>query len=55
MRSLAVGSRLFLFNQRYLWGDFAATALLAGLPLTLMFLLMQRWLVAGLTAGGVKS
>ncbi|WP_416763094.1 maltose ABC transporter permease MalG [Roseateles sp. So40a] len=53
--TLAVGSRLFLFNQRYLWGDFAATALLAGLPLTLMFLLMQRWLVAGLTAGGVKS
>lgn len=53
--TLAVGSRLFLFNQRYLWGDFAATALLAGLPLTLMFLLMQRWLVAGLTAGGVKE
>jgi maltose/maltodextrin transport system permease protein len=53
--TLAVGSRLFLFNQRYLWGDFAATALLAGLPLTLMFLLMQRWLIAGLTAGGVKS
>ncbi|MDT7838480.1 maltose ABC transporter permease MalG [Aquabacterium sp. OR-4] len=53
--TLAVGSRLFLFNQRYLWGDFAATALLAGIPLTLMFLLMQRWLVAGLTAGGVKS
>lgn len=53
--TLAVGSRLFLFNQRYLWGDFAATALLAGIPLTLMFLLMQRWLVAGLTAGGVKG
>ncbi|MFO1338341.1 MAG: maltose ABC transporter permease MalG [Burkholderiaceae bacterium] len=53
--TLAVGSRLFLFNQRYLWGDFAATALLAGVPLTLMFLLMQRWLVAGLTAGGVKG
>ncbi|GCL62711.1 maltose ABC transporter permease MalG [Pseudaquabacterium pictum] len=53
--TLAVGSRLFLFNQRYLWGDFAATAILAGLPLTLMFMLMQRWLVSGLTAGGVKG
>jgi maltose/maltodextrin transport system permease protein len=53
--TLAVGSRLFLFNQRYLWGDFAATAILAGLPLTLLFVLTQRWLVSGLTAGGVKG
>jgi len=53
--TLAVGSRLFLFNQRYLWGDFAATAILAGLPLTLLFMLTQRWLVSGLTAGGVKG
>ena len=53
--TMAVGSRLFLFNQRYLWGDFAATAILAGLPLTLLFLLTQRWLVSGLTAGGVKG
>jgi maltose/maltodextrin transport system permease protein len=53
--TLAIGSRLFLFNQRYLWGDFAATAILAGLPLTAMFVLTQRWLVSGLTAGGVKG
>ena len=53
--TLAVGSRLFLFNQRYLWGDFAATAILAGLPLTLLFLVTQRWLVSGLTSGAVKG
>jgi maltose/maltodextrin transport system permease protein len=53
--TLAIGSRLFLFNQRYLWGDFAATAILAGLPLTLLFLLTQRWLVSGLTSGAVKG
>lgn len=53
--TLAVGSRLFLFNQRYLWGDFAATAILAGLPLTLLFLFTQRWLVSGLSAGAVKG
>lgn len=53
--TLAVGSRLFLFQQRYLWGDFAATAILAGLPLTLLFVLMQRWLVSGMTTGGVKG
>lgn len=53
--TLAIGSRLFLFNQRYLWGDFAAAAILAGLPLTLLFLLTQRWLVSGLTSGSVKG
>ncbi len=53
--TLAVGSRLFLFNQRYLWGDFAATAILAGLPLTALFVFTQRWLVSGLSAGAVKG
>jgi len=53
--TIAVGSRLFLFNQRYLWGDFAATALLAGIPLTALFLITQRWLVSGLSSGSVKG
>jgi len=53
--TLAIGSRLFLFNQRYLWGDFAATAILAGMPLTLLFLVTQKWLVSGLTSGAVKG
>jgi len=53
--TLAIGSRLFLFNQRYLWGDFAATAILAGLPLTVVFLVAQKWLVSGLRAGAMKG
>ena len=53
--TLAIGSRLFLFNQRYLWGDFAATAILAGVPLTALFLLAQRWLVSGLRSGAIKG
>jgi len=53
--TLAVGSQHFLFPQHYLWGDFAAAAILAGLPLTLLFLLTQKWLVSGLTSGGVKD
>ncbi len=53
--TLAVGSKYFLYEQRYLWGDFAAAAVLAGLPITLVFLLAQRWIVSGLTAGGVKG
>jgi maltose/maltodextrin transport system permease protein len=53
--TLAVGSKYFLQEQRYLWGDFAAAAVLAGLPITLVFLFAQRWIVSGLTAGGVKG
>jgi maltose/maltodextrin transport system permease protein len=53
--TLAVGSKFFLYEQRYLWGDFAAAAVLSGLPITLVFLLAQRWIVSGLTAGGVKG
>ena len=33
----------------------SATAILAGLPLTLLFLFTQRWLVSGLSAGAVKG
>lgn len=53
--TLAVGSRYFLYEQKYLWGDFAAAAVLSGVPITVVFLLSQRWIVSGLTAGGVKG
>lgn len=53
--TLAVGSKYFLQEQRYLWGDFAAAAVLSGLPITAVFLAAQRWIVSGLTAGGVKG
>jgi maltose/maltodextrin transport system permease protein len=53
--TLAVGSKFYLYEQKYLWGDFAAAAVLSGLPITAVFLLAQRWIVSGLTAGGVKG
>ena len=53
--TLAVGSKQYLYEQQYLWGDFAAAAVLGGLPITAVFLLAQRWLVSGLTAGGLKG
>jgi maltose/maltodextrin transport system permease protein len=53
--TLAVGSKYYLYEQRYLWGDFAAAAVLSGLPITLVFLAAQRWIVSGLTSGGVKG
>ena len=53
--TLAVGSKYYLADQKYLWGDFAAAAVLSGLPITVVFLAAQRWIVSGLTAGGVKE
>jgi maltose/maltodextrin transport system permease protein len=53
--TLAVGSRLYLNEFKYLWGDFAAAAILAGVPITIVFLIAQRYLVSGLTEGGVKG
>lgn len=53
--TLAVGSQYYLYPQKYLWGDFAAAAVLSGVPITIVFLLAQRWIVSGLTAGGVKG
>ncbi|MEO9865532.1 MAG: maltose ABC transporter permease MalG [Yoonia sp.] len=53
--TLAVGSRLYLNEFQYLWGDFAAAAILSGLPITVVFLIAQKYLVSGLSDGAVKG
>lgn len=53
--TLAVGAQQYLADHNQRWGDFAAAAVLSGLPITVAFLLCQRWIVGGLTAGGVKG
>jgi maltose/maltodextrin transport system permease protein len=53
--TLAVGTKLFVAEHNFKWGDFAATAILSGLPITVVFVLAQKWMIAGLTAGGTKG
>jgi arabinogalactan oligomer/maltooligosaccharide transport system permease protein len=54
--SLPVGLYGFI-NQNYgqHWGPFAAGSLMAMIPVTALFLFLQRWIVSGLTAGSVKG
>ncbi|RMH02298.1 MAG: sugar ABC transporter permease [Chloroflexi bacterium] len=42
-------------SQSVPWGQFAAGALLISIPLLIIFFLTQRFLVSGLTIGGVKG
>jgi maltose/maltodextrin transport system permease protein len=53
--TLAVGANSFLAEHEKLWGRFAALAVLSGLPITAMFLICQKFIVGGLTSGGVKE
>lgn len=55
-RTLAVGLQQFVggqFNEN--WGPFAAGSLIASVPLVLIFLSLQKFIVGGLTAGSVKG
>lgn len=55
-KTLAVGLQGFI-SQQYSenWGPFAAGALLAAIPVVILFMFLQRFIVSGLTAGSVKG
>jgi arabinogalactan oligomer/maltooligosaccharide transport system permease protein len=55
MYTLAVGLNAMVSNQfAQNWGVFSAGALLAAIPTLLLFLIFQKHLVGGLTAGSFK-
>jgi arabinogalactan oligomer / maltooligosaccharide transport system permease protein len=54
--TLSVGMNGFIsqqYGQR--WGPFAAGSLMAIVPVVVLFLILQKWIVNGLTAGAVKG
>jgi maltose/maltodextrin transport system permease protein len=53
--TMAVGSQQYLLGANFRWGDFAAAAVLSGIPITVVFLVAQRYLVSGLSEGAVKG
>jgi arabinogalactan oligomer/maltooligosaccharide transport system permease protein len=55
-QTLAVGLHGFIGGQfEQNWGPFAAGSLLASLPIVVLFLSLQKYIVNGLTAGAVKG
>ena len=55
-RTLAVGlSRYVLAGFDNRWGPFAAGSLIGAIPVVLLFLFLQRFIVSGLTSGAVKE
>ena len=55
-RTVAIGLQQFvgaLFGAN--WGPFAAGSLMASVPLVILFLSLQRYIVGGLVAGSVKG
>ena len=56
-RSYTLPVRLQQYVTKYStdWGHFAAGAVIVSIPVMLLFFLLQRHLVGGLTAGSVKG
>ena len=55
MYTLPVGLASMISSTGQAWGDFAAASLLVSLPVALLFLIFQKFLIEGLSAGGVKG
>ena len=53
-RTLAVGLRDYASQNDVYWNQVMAASLVVSVPVVVGFLLLQRYLVAGLTAGSVK-
>ena len=55
VRTVTVALQLFIGEFQIQWGLLTAGGTLVALPVTILFLIVQRRLVSGLTAGAVKG
>ena len=55
MYTLPGGLASLISSTGQAWGDFAAASILVSLPVALLFLFFQKFLIEGLSAGGVKG
>lgn len=55
MYTAPVGLRFFVGGFSQQWGYFAAGSIIVSVPVVLLFMFLQKYLVSGLTAGAVKG
>ncbi len=55
MRTVPVGINLLMGQHAYEWNQMMAMSVLGSLPILVLFLFFQKYFIAGMTAGAVKS
>jgi multiple sugar transport system permease protein len=55
LKTLPVGLQLLVFGDIYPWGQLMSASLLMAIPVVIIYIFAQRYLVEGLTAGSVKG
>ena len=53
-RTLAIGLRNYSSQSNVYWNQLMAASVVVSIPVVVAFLALQRFIVGGLTAGGVK-
>ncbi|MDR2484110.1 MAG: carbohydrate ABC transporter permease [Treponema sp.] len=55
MRTVPIGIQLLMGQHAYEWNEMMAMGILGSLPILALYLFAQRYFLAGMTAGAVKS
>jgi ABC-type glycerol-3-phosphate transport system permease component len=55
IRTVTSGISLLIVEDVFFWGPMMGSAVLSTLPPVILYLIFQRWVVKGLTLGGVKG
>jgi arabinogalactan oligomer/maltooligosaccharide transport system permease protein len=53
--TLPLGLKSFQSNLTTEWGLYAAAAMVVSIPVVILFVVLSKWLVSGLTLGSVKG
>lgn len=54
-QTVTIGIASFRFSDQYIWGLLMSASVIASIPAVFLYLLSQKYLIGGLSAGGVKQ